>query len=509
MKSYQKLIHFFSSKYYNNLKFSNKMLATTRIFFERTTKTSHSLQALGNVYRNSKWSDLNVFNIKESSLKQFRTMSLLIFLTVLLLIFTSRFNLQWGGIIIYNAFEVIFYLKDITTSWVLFLVYTVSFLFIKIVYFFTKTLLIDIIPKDMNSPQVITKKTNHLIQSSPKTQGLKDNGLLLTSLYLQKMSKYLHLTNMSDTNLDYTALNSSRFLSLYKTFQGELRDLNFMLFFSTSNKFNLKPNSSLLFSSKESLFYKCVDSDKLLNSHSYVLKASLLRSLPFLFQKEFNTVINRNLTLGKENKWLMKNTLLSYDLVTKTLSTTHLKKLYGNSQFNSNIANTNIWISNHLSQASNFTKTNTNKSLNSVNILKMNALNTSSLTHLGNLEESFFWLVKRFKFLQTTSTYYQFNTRNNVSTNLIESKDSSFYTNINEVLKNIALTNTISIDTYNTHLFNESKNNSFKELDQIDTILDLSSQRTFNEFDLSFSKYLFNNLTLQKNALLVYSNLDH
>jgi len=94
MKSYQKLIHFFSSKYYNNLKFSNKMLATTRIFFERTTKTSHSLQALGNVYRNSKWSDLNVFNIKESSLKQFRTMSLLIFLTVLLLIFTSRFNLQ-------------------------------------------------------------------------------------------------------------------------------------------------------------------------------------------------------------------------------------------------------------------------------------------------------------------------------------------------------------------------------------------------------------------------------
>ena len=94
MKSFQRLIHFFSSKYYNNLKFNNKMLATTRIFFERTTKTSHSLQALGNVYRNSKWSDLNVFNIKESSLKQFRSMFLLLITLIFVLVFVSRFNLQ-------------------------------------------------------------------------------------------------------------------------------------------------------------------------------------------------------------------------------------------------------------------------------------------------------------------------------------------------------------------------------------------------------------------------------
>ena len=94
MKSFQKLVYFFSSKYYNNLKFSNRMLSTTRIFFERTTKNSHSLQALGNVYRNSKWSDLHVFNVKESSINQFKSVFYLILVIFFIIIFSVRFNLQ-------------------------------------------------------------------------------------------------------------------------------------------------------------------------------------------------------------------------------------------------------------------------------------------------------------------------------------------------------------------------------------------------------------------------------
>jgi hypothetical protein len=116
------------------------------------------------------------------------------------------------------------------------------------------------------------------------------------------MTKYLHLINVSDLNLDHTLYLNTNFLTLYKIFQGELKDLNFMLFFSSNNKFNLKSINSNTFSSKESLFYKCVEEEKLLNSHSYILNANMLKSLPFVFQKEFNTVIKRNLTLGKENK---------------------------------------------------------------------------------------------------------------------------------------------------------------------------------------------------------------
>jgi hypothetical protein len=38
----------------------------------------------------------------------------------------------------------------------------------------------------------------------------------------------------------------------------------------------------------------------------------------------------------------MKNSLLSYDIITKTLSTTHVKKLYGNAQFGANSTGSNI-----------------------------------------------------------------------------------------------------------------------------------------------------------------------
>jgi hypothetical protein len=171
-----------------------------------------------------------------------------------------------------------------------------------VIHFFTKSLLIDIVPETKTPAPSIYKSIDNLTHCSPKTQGANNSGLLLTSLYLQKMTKYLHLVNVSDLNLDHTLNLNTNFLTLYKIFQGELKDLNFMLFFSSNNKFNLKSINSNTFSSKESLFYKCVEEEKLLNSHSYILNANMLKSLPFVFQKEFNTVIKRNLTLGKENK---------------------------------------------------------------------------------------------------------------------------------------------------------------------------------------------------------------
>jgi hypothetical protein len=86
----------------------------------------------------------------------------------------------------------------------------------------------------------------------------------------------------------------------------------------------------------------------------------------------------------------MKNTLLSYDLITKNLSTTHLKKLYGNSQFNSNGSNVNIWASNRLGNSTNFNQLNLANGENTQGLLTTSLLNHSSPRHLNNLEESFF-----------------------------------------------------------------------------------------------------------------------
>jgi hypothetical protein len=176
------------------------------------------------------------------------------------------------------------------------------FFFLKLIHFLTKNLLVDILPKTNLTTPSVYKRVDGLINCSPKMQGVNNEGLLLTSLYLQKMSKYLHLINTSDLTLNHASNLNTSHLTLYNVFQSELTDVNFMLFFSTSNKYNLKSTNNSTFLNKESLFLKCIDNNKLMNSHSYVLNANILRTLPFTFQKEFNTIVKRNLTLGKENK---------------------------------------------------------------------------------------------------------------------------------------------------------------------------------------------------------------
>jgi hypothetical protein len=86
------LINFFTTKYYNNLKYSNRTLAALRIFFERTTKYTTSMSTLGNVYRNSKWSDFKVQNIKFKFQKQSINMLLLLALFLLTIIFLLKMN---------------------------------------------------------------------------------------------------------------------------------------------------------------------------------------------------------------------------------------------------------------------------------------------------------------------------------------------------------------------------------------------------------------------------------
>ena len=507
MKSINKLIYFFSNKYYNNLKFNNKLVSTTRIFFERTTKTSHSLQSLGNVYRNSKWTDLNVFNIKESSLAQFKSVFTLATVLLLLSILLLRFDIQWSNTVLYSIVESLTYLKDFTFSWILSIFYTLSLVSLRLIHFFSKSVLTEIIPevqkKANYSNTQIRLNSNNVLTNGASSKAKES--LLLSSLYLQKVTKYLHLVSMSDVNITTTNSNSN-FLNLYQTFQNKLINTNYMLFFMNSSRFNIIPVSSPAFLNKEKLFYECLSSDQLTKTNYHLLDVNTLKSLPFTAQNEFKNVIKQNLNLGKENKWLMKNTLLSYDIITKNLSTTHVKKLYGNFQFNSNSSNVNIWASNRLGNPTNFSQLNSSKDNQNTKLLTSNLLTHSSLHYLDNLEESFFWVVKRFKFLQSSSTYYQFNSL----CNPLETPRKSLYKeNTFSLLKNIMTVNVSSLDSYNSH-FTGLNSNRFTDssINLAQLQLNFSSPKTFTEFDLNFSKYFLNNLALQKNKILIYSNLD-
>lgn len=509
MKSFQKLVYFFSSKYYNNLKFSNRMLSTTRIFFERTTKNSHSLQALGNVYRNSKWSDLHVFNVKESSINQFKSVFYLTLVVFFIIIFSVRFNLQWTNLLIFNLNELFFYFKDLLTSWLLFILYTMSFIFLKFTLIFTKNTQTKILHTNnvILSRQEDYKNSN--VNFNLNASGTNDVGILLPSLYLQKLVKYLHLITINDVRAVSQEVSSLNFVNFYSMLKNDVSNVNYFIFFSNKSKFNSRSRNLDLFQSKDKSFYDCVDSNKIFNVKFYKLNNNILKSLPFMFQKEFKHVVSQNLNLGKENRWLMKNSLLSYDIITKASSTTHVKKLYGSNQLNSNMSGTNIWASNKLSEYSNPTGLNLDLFKSSGAFTNNTLLNSSSLLHLNNLEESFFWLVKRFKFLQTTSTYYQFEHKNFYESFSIDkpSKSVSYLNRLN-LLKSTALFNTVDLTIYNMRNNDNASNKRNSKLTTHGIDLDSSSNFYLTNSDLNFSKYFFNNITLQKNKILIYSNLE-
>ena len=80
MKSTKNFFSFFISKFYDNIKFNHSFAFKTKIFFERSTKYRQTMDNLGNVYRNSKWTDLKIQNIKSSHLLKFLRINLIIFL---------------------------------------------------------------------------------------------------------------------------------------------------------------------------------------------------------------------------------------------------------------------------------------------------------------------------------------------------------------------------------------------------------------------------------------------
>ena len=76
------------------------------------------------------------------------------------------------------------------------------------------------------------------------------------------------------------------------------------------------------------------------------------------------------------------------------------------------------------------------------------------------------------------------------------------------LLQTVSLINTSNFDNYTLHFSYKDQNNlNINYTDN--TKLDLSYETNLNNFDLNFSKYFFNNINLQKNNILIYSNLDN
>ena len=492
------------------------MLNTTRLFFERTSKMSQSFQAFGNVYRNSKWSDLHVFNIKASAGLQFKHIFIILISFIFVTLFSARFDLQWFNLLVFTVAEFIGFLKDTLCSWVYFLIYTTSFMFLKSIYLLAKKFHMSLVPtatkKSVTDAAVLGNRQTPWLQAKGTGTPTTTNEILLLSLYLQKVVKYLHLTNMTDTQISKLYSTEHDFTRLYHSLQINGVYTNHFLFFVLNQQYNLVTKTmNNRFSNRDNLFYEPLDNSTLNNIRTLEVNTNWIKSLNFKHQKEFLKIINQNLNIGKENRWLMKHSLLSHDVLKSAHSTTHLKKLYGTDKVSSSLASKNIWVSTRLSGGRTLYNSVVASSTSYLKNISNSLLHTSTSLNLNNIEESFFWLLQRFNFLQTSKSYYQFE-QSSLQASLVKAFERQKRRRQRKanlaLFKKVSVFNTINANTYNAHflLTDYVKGNRKFSKDQ-DLQLYTQTVFTLTSFDLNFSKYLLNNISLQKNELLIYSNL--
>lgn len=422
MSSLNKIICFFSTKYYNNLKYNNRMLSATRIFFERTTKFTQTVSSLGNVYRNSKWSDLNVQNVKLGGFWQF-----LALLSTLIIVICSSFLLLRGyknsfGDVLFLLTNLLYILQD--------LIYYIFLLFISIFYslvFKLNSFLIKTLPLFFTSeyPASISGSVNsrHFIKVSmeeakqAKTNfsfyaDLKrSNDILLAALFLQKTLVLLPRLDYILPTSNPTNYNSR----LLRSYHGGNNGSVHVLLHTNSVKNFLSRSTRLAIDVSKlednlSYFYSSNTFSKITTTK---LNYEMLFGLSFADFKIISSNIKNNLLLGKQSRWFWKSTLLSDKSSLGLLSITNLKKLYGSSQYNNGFITHNTWSSNKLSTQKNFFKTSSllrNPYLG-LNFTENKVITNSNVFALNSYETSISWLIKKFSFLnssQTNQTYIDF-----------------------------------------------------------------------------------------------------
>ena len=96
MNFFEKVLNRLTSTFFNNTKLKNNTLNSLRIFFERNNKFYDSASSFGNVFRNSKWSDLKFQNIKNSFISLRVSKLTLLLLVILFFIITIGFSYKAG-----------------------------------------------------------------------------------------------------------------------------------------------------------------------------------------------------------------------------------------------------------------------------------------------------------------------------------------------------------------------------------------------------------------------------
>lgn len=331
MNKFKRLFNYYLSAYWNNPRTLSSMYSFLKLFFERNNKVDSTVASFGNVFRNSKWSNLQVQNIKKLFIKQWLSFFLFIVFTILFLFTYSSTS--------FNATTLnFFYFKQtlnevITNAYYLLgcLIYQ-TYLIVNNSFTtnYERTISLNSAPRATNvtlsSGNLVlptaTKSANQNLFFLQKTMNTLSNFTDTTDLKSIKPAN-LQTLNTSFRNSVYfnTLASSSSQLTAYST---NLSEVNYVLGSQLNPAFSQTLNANLTL-------------NELYNDASFTNDPMLAEVLP--------TNLNN---MAKQQRWLTRNFWSNQNVVSNSNSITEAKNFIQNPLTNKSLTDSNIWLSNKL-----------------------------------------------------------------------------------------------------------------------------------------------------------------
>lgn len=427
LRYFEKLTNYFVSNYTNSPKFNSSYLSYLRVFFERNNKIRTTFSSLGNVFRNSKWSDLKVQNIKTSLITNWLSFTfVLLTLLVLLLSFfgtstLSSYVLGWS------------FLSDILDTWHYLwvqLVHAVSLVWVQLWLTsaaFKFTLLNYL---NFNKSQLAPQNRYYTSSSinAPATPQLPISQALISSTRgdstnLTEVCYHLSRTmgSIASVSTDarplYTPKAHNPIFNDIRTLLPEAVEgyaLSTLDWRPTSTSqsavsYVLTPNTVTDWSGTPIGY--AVGLDKLSNLKAYTLDLNMIqRAGPFNSTATLsNFNIYTNLGQSKQDRWLLRNSLLANSSSVDANAYTQTKKLLGTTALDSKSTSANIWSSAKMSTLTQYSELSHLSSMQGLtagfngtvsgNVSQLLATLPSDLDSVNFFESSRMWTTKKYFFL--------------------------------------------------------------------------------------------------------------
>ena len=447
LKFLDKTVNFIKSTYLTDIKYNNNLLTSLRIFFERGNKFKSTLMTTGNVFRNSKWSDLAIFNIKYSFInKWFSFFSVILFFLILFcgLADFSTVTKYLSFLPFYNLLLALTNTFFSTTYYVVNKI--IIFIFwLRIIHINLRLFSPTLIYKDLLNSTTFIKTYNFNIRNTNSARLiLTQKGPLFLKNNFTKLNKFYILHK----NILLTGLNPS-----------DTTSINLPLYTPTK--------LSLMFLSSADNFKRFQDLNFLKKIYEYEIGTISTSEIHFLNKNLTLLNLNSYLNMGggtvfnnfnllnilnifKEERWILKNSLISNKSFSNLNNFTLFKKFINNNNYNSDLTNNNIWASSKLSLLHNykinlFLNQTSNSLLNptTLNNFKFNntLLKHTNLYYLNFYENSYAWIFK--KNLLTTATERNIFTYLNEPKNALLSRTKRPDSNLHFTTLNLNLSTSI------------------------------------------------------------------